>query len=294
VTIFVRGDHGVASPEMYEYCESHGLLYAFGYASNAVLKRRVADLAWHAEMLWEFYREPRQHFTVFEDYQADSWSRPRRIIAKVEITATGGLNTRYVVTNLSGDPRGLYHGFYVQRGDVPERPIGELKNGLALDRLSSPRFLANAQKLLTHVLAYLLWALFREAQAEAPSGAEACGAVLPCPAAGKQPDPRSGPAEEQPDPAPAAAAELARLEVGTARVRLFKVAARVHSTHRRVWFHLSSTWPGRRLFVAACAAVTRFTAQLHQLWHAAGLCAATDGGASRDYRPIGFAPLPLK
>jgi hypothetical protein len=41
----------------------------------------------------------------------------------------------------------------VQRGDVPERPIGELKNGLHADRLSFHRFRTNALKLLEHTLA---------------------------------------------------------------------------------------------------------------------------------------------
>lgn len=43
------------------------------------------------------------------------------------------MNRRFVVPNLSGHPRGIYPGFYVQRGHVPERPIGERKNGLAAD-----------------------------------------------------------------------------------------------------------------------------------------------------------------
>jgi len=38
---------------------------------------------------------------------------------------------RTVVTNTSGEPGGIYRGFYVQRGNVPERPIGELKTGSA-------------------------------------------------------------------------------------------------------------------------------------------------------------------
>jgi hypothetical protein len=37
VLILVRGDSGLAVPEPYEFCEAEGLLYAFGYASNAVL-----------------------------------------------------------------------------------------------------------------------------------------------------------------------------------------------------------------------------------------------------------------
>jgi len=34
IEISVRGDGGLASPEMYEYCEAEKLQYAFGYSSN--------------------------------------------------------------------------------------------------------------------------------------------------------------------------------------------------------------------------------------------------------------------
>ena len=79
-----------------------------------------------------------------------------------------GVNRRYVVTNIQDTPQRVYHGFYVQRGDVPERPIGELKNGLAIDRLSSHRFLANAFTMQCHLLAYALVVLFREANEALP------------------------------------------------------------------------------------------------------------------------------
>jgi hypothetical protein len=258
VTIFVRGDCGVASPEMYEFCESQGLLYAFGYASNEVLKRRVAEqeLEHEAKLLWWLTRRPAQVFGSFDDYQAGSWSRARRVIAKAEITATGGLNTRFVVTNLSGHAAGIYHGFYVQRGNVPERPIGELKNGLAMDRLSSHRFLANSQKLLCHVLAYLLWALFREASSQVP--------------------------------------ELAKMEVGTARARLFKVGALVQSTARRIWFHVASHWPGHSLYVQATAAVSQFVKQLHETWCSRNWTLPREWRDPKDRLRIAFAPTPLK
>ncbi|MEZ6033221.1 MAG: transposase [Planctomycetaceae bacterium] len=108
--------------------------------------------------------KPLQRFHTFEDYQAQTWSRTRRIVTKVEITQLGSVNVRFVVTNMSGHAGGIYQGFYVQRGNVPERPIGELKNGLSMDRLSSHRFLANGHKLMTHLLAYALYVLFREAR----------------------------------------------------------------------------------------------------------------------------------
>jgi len=223
VLILIRGDSGVATPEVYEFCEAEGLLYALGFTSNEVLKRRIAPAVADLETYYAFYGrvEPAvQRFEEIEDYQADGWSRPRRIVAKVEINRHG-LNRRFVVTNLSGSGRGIYHGFYVQRGDVPERPIGELKNGLHMDRLSFHRFRSNGLKLLEHTLAYALVVLHREAVAALP--------------------------------------EVARAEVGTLRQRLWKVGAVVKTSTRRIWFHVSATWPHRELFVRVYQAVRQFT-----------------------------------
>lgn len=224
VPILVRGDHGIGGPEMYEFCEEQGLSYAIGYAINEVLKRRTKDDLHRVEVCTWAYGQPWREFRVFDDYQAESWSRPRRIIAKLETTATGGTNRRFLVTNLRDDARAVYEDFYCQRGDVPERPISELKNGLGMDRLSSPRFFANAQKMLYHVLAYALWALFREANADVP--------------------------------------EIATLEVQTARPRLFKAGAVVKTSVRRIWFHFSSAWPTRDTFRRACEAAARFAAEV--------------------------------
>jgi hypothetical protein len=228
VVIVVRGDTGLAVPALYEYCEAEGLLYAFGYGSNDVLKARtegaLADLEEYYH--WYHHREPEvQRFEVIEDYQAASWSRPRRIVAKIEINRHG-TNRRFVVTNLSGHPQGIYHGFYVQRGAVPEKPIGELKNGLDADRLSFHRFRANAFKLLEHTLAYALVVLHREATAALP--------------------------------------EVAQAEVNTLRLRLWKVAALVNTSVRRIWFHFSETWPYRDLWVRVRQALTQFADAIEQ------------------------------
>ena len=51
----------------------------------------------------------------------------RRVVAKIERTPEGS-QRRFVVTNLSAPADWVYREFYVKRGDVPERPIGELKN----------------------------------------------------------------------------------------------------------------------------------------------------------------------
>ncbi|MEQ9407847.1 MAG: hypothetical protein RIK87_08965 [Fuerstiella sp.] len=58
---------------------------------------------------------------------------------------------RFVVTNMNGLAKEIYHGYYTQRGHVPECLIGELKkNGLYMDRLSSPRFLANSHQPISY------------------------------------------------------------------------------------------------------------------------------------------------
>jgi DDE family transposase len=226
VLILVRGDTGLAVPEVYEFCEAEGLLYAFGYASNAVLKDRTAAALSDLETYYAYYqhREPEvQRFEVIEDYQADSWSRPRRIVAKLEINRHG-VNRRFTVTNLSGQGQGIYHGFYVQRGAVPEKPIGELKNGLQMDRLSFHRFRANGLKLLEHTLAYALVVLHREATATIP--------------------------------------EIAKAEVSTLRQKVWKVGAVVKTSVRRIWFHFSETWPYRDLFIRVYGAVRHFVQSL--------------------------------
>jgi Transposase DDE domain group 1 len=228
VLVLVRGDTGVATPELYEFCEAEGLLYAFGYASNQVLKERTAAALQDLETYYACYqhREPQvQRFEVLEDYQAESWARPRRIVAKIEINRHG-VNRRFVVTNLSGSGQGIYHGFYVQRGAVPEKPIGELKNGLHMDRLSFHRFRANGLKLLEHTLAYALVVLHREATAAIP--------------------------------------EVARAEVSTLRQKLWKVGAIVKTSVRRIWFHFAGTWPHRELFVRVYRAVQHFIQSLRQ------------------------------
>ena len=241
VTILVRGDCSLAGPAVYEFCEAHGLLYALGLASNAVPQRRTERALWELELYHHFYgqREPHmQRFEVLEDYQADTWSRPRRVVCKVEC-APQGSQRRFVVTNLSGQPAGIYRGFYVERGEVPEQPIDELKNGLDLGRLSAHGFRANAYRLLLHVVAYGLVVLLREAAAAVP--------------------------------------EVARATVGTLRSRLWKVGAWVEQRAGRIWFHVAASWPWRDLWERVQAAVEEFTA-VRAGREAAGVAAAEEVG----------------
>jgi hypothetical protein len=228
VVIRVRGDTGLAVPRLYDYCEDAGLTYALGFAGNAVLHRATATALADLHLYYAFYgsRDPHvQRFENLRDYQADSWRQPRRIVAKVEINPQGS-QRRYVVTNLDQPADEVYRDFYVQRGKVPEQPIGELKNGLRADRLSACGFCANSWRLLLHVVAYAIVVLFREANAAVP--------------------------------------EVATAQVSTLRQRLWKVGAVVCVGVRRITVHLSATWPGRELWGRVQAAVAAFVSRLHE------------------------------
>jgi hypothetical protein len=149
-------------------------------------------------------------------YAASTWDRQRRVIVKGEHNAQGA-NPRFIVTNEPGDPRELYEDVYCQRGEMENR-IKEQQLDLFADRTSCHRFLANQFRLFLSSAAYtLVQALRRTALA---------------------------------------GTELAQAQVGTIRLRLFKVAARVVVSARRVVFHLASSYPYRQLFAAVYERLT--------------------------------------
>jgi hypothetical protein len=141
-------------------------------------------------------------------YRAGTWDRPRRVIVKAEHTAKG-TNPRFVVVNVPGDPQELYEEVYCQRGDMENR-IKEQQLDLFADRTSCHRLLANQFRLLLSSAAYVLVQALRRL---------ALGGT-----------------------------DLARAQVGTIRLKLFKVAARVKVSVRRVVFHLASSYPYQGVF----------------------------------------------
>jgi hypothetical protein len=88
-------------------------------------------------------------------YQAGSWNKPRRVVAKVEFHP-GELYPRvgFIVTNLTR-PAERVVMFYNHRGTA-EQWIKEGKNAVTWTRLSCHRFAANAVRLQLHALAYNL------------------------------------------------------------------------------------------------------------------------------------------
>jgi Transposase DDE domain group 1 len=155
-------------------------------------------------------------------YAASTWDRKRRVIVKAEHTAQGA-NPRFIVVNVPGDPQELYEDVYCQRGEMENR-IKEQQLDLFADRTSCHRFLANQFRLILSSAAYVLVQALRRT---ALSGTE-----------------------------------LAQAQVGTIRLKLFKVAARVVVTARRVVFHLSSSYPYQQVFRAVYERLASRSAEL--------------------------------
>jgi hypothetical protein len=156
--ILFRADAGFAVPALYRYLERQEIRYVIGFITNNRVLEKAAPLLEKARADYQATGEKQRLFTAFS-YQAESWNRPRRIIAKVEYTHLG-VNQRFVVTNLHRNPQFVYDDIYVLRGDVENR-IKELKLDLKADRLSCHRFLANQFRLLLHTAAYCLFWLLR-------------------------------------------------------------------------------------------------------------------------------------
>jgi len=93
--------------------------------------------------------------TLLHQLQAQSWSKPRCVVAKVE-WHPGELYPRvgFIVTNLAR-PAERVVAFYNQRGTA-EQWIKEGKGAIKWTRLSCRTFAANAVRLQLHVLAYNL------------------------------------------------------------------------------------------------------------------------------------------
>jgi len=97
------------------------------------------------------------------------------------------------------------YDWYRKHGDVENR-IKDLKNALFADRLSCHRFVANSMRLVLHAAAYvLMWEM--RARLEGT--------------------------------------ELARAQFDTLRLRLLKIGARVKTTARRIWVHMTNACPDR-------------------------------------------------
>ena len=208
IAITFRGDSHYGRPEAMAWCEANGVDYIFGLAGNtrlAVLSDPVADdlKVRRAEQGADKLRA----FATFA-YAAKSWTRERKVIARLEAT-TRGFDARYIVTSLAGDARPLYEDVYCVRGQA-ENLIKMHKAQLASDRTSCQSPVANQVRLVLHTAAYWLMLSLRDA--------------IPT------------------------ASPLAKAEFATLRLKLLKIAARVVEKAARIRIFFASACPEAALF----------------------------------------------
>ena len=207
--INIRGDSHYGRREAMDWCERNGVRYVFGLPPNATLAALVFPKTDDVCV-----RRARGNLAVVRDYTetsyaAKSWSRPRRVVARIEATRKG-LDTRYVVTNVThGTAAWLYDTLYCARGQA-ENLIKRHKSQLASDRTSCRSPLANQMRLILHTAAYWLMLTLR-------------GAIPVL----------------QP---------LATGEFSTLRLRLLKIAVRVKETASRVRLAFAANLPDAALF----------------------------------------------
>jgi hypothetical protein len=220
--IIVRGDSGFGVEEIMAWCETQPAVYfSLGLAKNSVLIEQLQPALARARERQCLSGAPSvREFAEFAYRTQKSWSRARRVVGKAEVLG-GSDNPRFVVTNLpaEGFPGAadrmrftaarLYEEFYCARGEM-ENVLKQQVLDLEADKLSTHFLASNQLRLWLACFAYLLIERVR---------------ALGC--------------QET---------ELARATAGTIRLQLFKVAARVTVSVRRVYIQLSSAYAWQETF----------------------------------------------
>lgn len=239
--IILRGDSGYAIERLMRWCDKNDVRYVFGLQKNNALVRKIACEMTRARIKHSHFGGKQVCFKWFRYRTSKSWDRHRWVVGKAEYSGKGS-NPRFIVTNLPSsegiideewhrplvggkqtrqlkhagiacsvarNPEEFYRTMYCQRGEMENR-IKEQQLCLFADRTSCTKFMANQFRLMLSSFAYVL-----------VDGLRRLGL--------------SG-------------SEQSRLRVDTIRLRLFKIAARVRVTCRRVIFHLASHCPDEMVF----------------------------------------------
>jgi hypothetical protein len=158
--IIFRGDAHFSGPEIMEWIERQTkVTFVTGFTGYEPLKQMVKPIIERAQTL---YQRTQSKVTLYHSmrYQAESWGRYYRVVAKVEVSSDG-LNLRFIVTDMEqAKARALYHHIYSPRG-CAELNIKEHKLYLKSDRTSCHRFEANQFRLFLHSAAYVLFHALR-------------------------------------------------------------------------------------------------------------------------------------
>lgn len=220
--IIVRADSGFCTDEILAWCErQQEVYYCIGLAKNSVLIEKLQPALAEARARHCLVGSATRAFAEFQ-YQTVSgtWSRERRIIGKAEVSGQGD-NPRFVVTSLPAagfeddeshdrfTPANLYEVVYCARGEC-ENVLKQQVLDLQADRMSSHYMASNQLRMWFSAFAYQLVERVR---------------TIGC-----------------------RGTELARATAGSIRLKLFKVAAQIKVSVRRVYVQLSAAYPLQKLF----------------------------------------------
>ena len=141
--LYFRADAAFAMPAVYEFLEAEGVKYTIRLPANRVLQDKTGHLL--ARPVGRPPNEVRRFHASFS-HQAQSWKKPRRVVAKVE-WHPGELYPRvgFIVTNMTRRTERVV-AFYNQRGTC-EQWIKVAKGAIKWTRLSCRTFAANAVRL---------------------------------------------------------------------------------------------------------------------------------------------------
>lgn len=134
-----KADSGFQKESFFSFLEKkENISFEISIATNKRLEKLI-DIKYKEEFEMTFEEDVFKIFQEF-DYKADSWSKSRRVIVKIEINRHGH-TIRYVMTNEKNSPRKIIENYY-QRCNVENR-IKELKSYSGGSRLSAQEFRSN-------------------------------------------------------------------------------------------------------------------------------------------------------
>jgi Transposase DDE domain group 1 len=180
--IVVRADSGFCRDELMTWCEANDVHYVIGLAKNPRINAAIKPELAEAETEHKATRRPARRFKDLVYQTHDSWTQPRRVVAKAEWTE-GEANPRFIVTSLTEDvmdARALYEDFYCKRGEMENR-IKETQTDLFGDHMPATTMRANQLRLTFSALAYvLICALRRIALAGTKLEKATCATIRLC------------------------------------------------------------------------------------------------------------------
>lgn len=147
---YFRGDAAFANPDIYRLLETENYFYAIRLKGNNILHGHIEHL-----LTRPVGRQPHKAIVEYHSfqYQAASWKKSRRVVAKVEWHAEELFpRIGFIVTNLRWKSSNVVK-FYNKRGTA-EQWIKEGKYALKWTRLSCHDFVDNQVRLQLFCMAY--------------------------------------------------------------------------------------------------------------------------------------------